>query len=43
MISPLTTVVPGVAMVVLGLVGAAFALSSVIKADPLSALNAQNS
>ena len=43
MISPLTTVVPGVAMVALGLVGAAFALSSVIKADPLSALNAQNS
>lgn len=42
-ISPLTTVVPGVAMVALGLVGAAFALRSVIKADALSALNAQNS
>ena len=43
MISPLTTLVPGITMVVLGLVGAAFALGSVIKADPLSALNAQNS
>jgi putative ABC transport system permease protein len=42
-ISPLTTLVPGIAMVGLGLVGAAFALSSVVKADPLSALNAQNS
>ncbi|QUY61227.1 ABC transporter permease [Gulosibacter molinativorax] len=42
-ISPLTTVVPGVAMVVMGLIGAAFALNSVVKADPLSALNAQNS
>lgn len=42
-ISPLTTVVPGIAMVVMGLIGAAFALRSVVKADPLSALNAQNS
>ncbi|MCR2809335.1 ABC transporter permease [Microbacterium sp. zg-B185] len=42
-ISPLTTVLPGIAMVALGLVGAAFALRSVVKADPLSALNAQNS
>ena len=42
-ISPLTTLVPGIAMVGLGLVGAAFARSSVVKADPLSALNAQNS
>ncbi len=42
-ISPLTTVVPGIAMVVTGLVGAAFAIRSVVKADPLIALNAQNS
>ncbi len=42
-ISPLTTLVPGIAMVVLGLIGAAFALGSVLKADPLTALNASNS
>ena len=42
-ISPLTTVVPGIAMVVTGLVGAAFAIRSVVRTDPLIALNAQNS
>lgn len=41
-ISPLTTVVPAVAMVVTGLVGASFAIRSVIRTDPLIALNAQN-
>lgn len=38
MLSPLTTVLPGVIMVVLGLAGAAFALRSVTSADPLTAL-----
>ena len=42
-ISPLTTVIPGVAMVVMGLIGAGFAIRSVVKTDPLIALNAQNS
>ncbi|MGK9147621.1 ABC transporter permease [Plantibacter flavus] len=37
-LSPLTTLVPGVVMVVLGLVGAAFALRSILSADPLTAL-----
>lgn len=41
-VSPLTTILPGVAMVGLGLIGAAFALRSVIKTDPLTALNGQN-
>lgn len=41
-ISPLTTVVPGVAMVLTGLLGASFAVRSVIRTDPLVALNAQN-
>ncbi|CAN5155017.1 ABC transporter permease [soil metagenome] len=41
-VSPLTTIAPAIAMVGLGLVGAAFALRSVIKADPLVALNSQN-
>lgn len=41
-ISPLTTVVPGIAMVVTGLAGAAFAIRSVVTTDPLIALNAQN-
>lgn len=38
MVSPLTTVVPAAVMAVLGLAGAAFALRSVTKADPLTAL-----
>ncbi|MGA1835361.1 ABC transporter permease [Herbiconiux sp. 11R-BC] len=38
LLSPLTTVVPGLLMVVLGLAGAAFALRSVTSADPLTAL-----
>jgi len=38
MLSPLTTVLPGVIMTVLGLAGAAFALRSVTSADPLTAL-----
>lgn len=38
LLSPLTTVVPGVIMIVLGLAGAAFALRSVTAADPLTAL-----
>ncbi|MGZ0710610.1 FtsX-like permease family protein (plasmid) [Coraliomargarita sp. W4R53] len=38
MLNPLTTLVPGVIMIVLGLVGAAFALRTVTSADPLTAL-----
>lgn len=38
MLNPLTTVVPGVLMIALGLAGAAFALRSVTSADPLTAL-----
>lgn len=38
LLSPLTTVVPGVIMILLGLAGAAFALRSVTSADPLTAL-----
>ena len=41
-ISPLTTLVPGIAMVATGLAGAAFAIRGVVKTDPLVALNAQN-
>lgn len=41
-ISPLTTVVPALAMVVTGLIGASFAIRSVLRTDPLIALNAQN-
>lgn len=37
-LSPLTTVAPAAVMAVLGLAGAAFALRSVTKADPLTAL-----
>lgn len=37
-VSPLTTLAPAVAMAGLGLAGAAFALRSVTKADPLTAL-----
>ena len=37
-ISPLTTLLPGAAMIALGLAGAAFALRSVTTADPLTAL-----
>ena len=37
-VSVLTTLVPAAVMVVLGLAGAAFALRSVTKADPLTAL-----
>ncbi len=37
-LSPLTTVLPGAIMIVLGLAGAAFALRSVTSADPLTAL-----
>ena len=37
-LSPLTTVVPGLAMAALGLAGAAVALRTVTKADPLTAL-----
>lgn len=37
-VSPLTTLAPGLAMAVLGLAGAAFALRSVTAADPLAAL-----
>ncbi|TLP98674.1 ABC transporter permease [Nesterenkonia salmonea] len=37
-VSPLTTLAPAVVMAVLGLAGAAFALRSVTKADPLTAL-----
>ncbi|MEV8338751.1 FtsX-like permease family protein [Leucobacter sp. NPDC077196] len=38
LLSPMTTVLPGVIMIVLGLAGAAFALRSVTSADPLTAL-----
>ncbi|MFF2051702.1 FtsX-like permease family protein [Leifsonia sp. NPDC058194] len=38
LLSPLTTLVPGALLVVLGLAGAAFALRSVTSADPLTAL-----
>ncbi|MFF1877956.1 ABC transporter permease [Leifsonia sp. NPDC058230] len=38
MLSPITTVLPGAIMIVLGLAGAAFALRSVTSADPLTAL-----
>jgi len=38
LLSPITTVLPGVLMIVLGLAGAAFALRSVTSADPLTAL-----
>lgn len=38
LLSPITTVLPGVIMIVLGLAGAAFALRSVTSADPLTAL-----
>ncbi|WP_285035037.1 ABC transporter permease [Plantibacter sp. ME-Dv--P-095] len=37
-LSPLTTLLPGVIMIALGLVGAAFALRSILSADPLTAL-----
>ncbi|MDJ0336416.1 ABC transporter permease [Salinibacterium sp. G-O1] len=37
-LSPLTTVLPGAIMIILGLAGAAFALRSVTSADPLTAL-----
>lgn len=42
-VSPLTTVVPAIAMTLAGLLGAAFAVRSVVHTDPLVALNAQNS
>lgn len=38
MLSPLTTLLPGMIMIILGLAGAAFALRSVTSADPLTAL-----
>lgn len=38
LLSPLTTILPGALMIVLGLAGAAFALRSVTSADPLTAL-----
>jgi putative ABC transport system permease protein len=38
LLSPVTTVLPGVIMTALGLAGAAFALRSVTSADPLTAL-----
>ncbi|MGO4592675.1 ABC transporter permease [Leifsonia sp. 2TAF2] len=38
LLSPLTTVLPGLIMIALGLAGAAFALRSVTSADPLTAL-----
>src|SRR5690606_20930836 len=41
-ISPLTSVLPGAAMVGTGLLGASFAVRSVVRTDPLIALNAQN-
>ncbi|MGB3306560.1 MAG: ABC transporter permease [Thermomicrobiales bacterium] len=37
-ISPGTTVIPGLAMIGLGMVGAAFALRTVVSSDPLTAL-----
>lgn len=42
-VGPLTTLLPAIAMIVLGLLGAAFALRSVVRTDPLTALNSQNS
>ncbi|MCX7521242.1 ABC transporter permease [Microbacterium sp. STN6] len=41
-VSQLTTLVPAVAMIALGLAGAGFALRSVTRVDPLTALNGQN-
>ncbi|GMM95615.1 MULTISPECIES: FtsX-like permease family protein [unclassified Microbacterium] len=38
LLSPITTLLPGVIMIALGLAGAAFALRSVTSADPLTAL-----
>ena len=38
LLSPITTVLPGAIMIVLGLAGAAFALRSVTSTDPLTAL-----
>lgn len=38
LLSPITTLLPGVIMITLGLTGAAFALRSVTSADPLTAL-----
>jgi putative ABC transport system permease protein len=38
LLNPITTILPGAIMIVLGLAGAAFALRSVISADPLTAL-----
>ncbi|WP_374009563.1 FtsX-like permease family protein [Leifsonia sp. LS-T14] len=38
LLSPITTVLPGAVMILLGLAGAAFALRSVTSADPLTAL-----
>ena len=38
LLSPLTTVAPGVLMIALGLIGAAFALRTVTSTDPLNAL-----
>lgn len=38
LLSPLTTLLPGVVMIALGLAGAAFALRSVTSTDPLTAL-----
>ena len=38
LLSPVTTILPGVIMIALGLAGAAFALRSVTSADPLTAL-----
>ena len=38
LLSPLTTLLPGLIMITLGLAGAAFALRSVTSADPLTAL-----
>ncbi len=42
-LSPLTTLLPAVIMIVLGLAGASFALRSVTKVDPLTALSGRNS
>lgn len=38
LLSPLTTLLPAAVMVILGLAGAAVALRTVTKADPLTAL-----
>ncbi len=38
LLSPITTLLPGAIMIILGLAGAAFALRSVTSADPLTAL-----